>query len=70
MKYWKHDEPNAYKMTKGTKADFVDIWFSANSLFKFEVIARENRTGHDFGSPIVNFTLGNTDSISVTTGNY
>ena len=65
--YWSHDEPDTYKVTKSTNADFEDIWLSGNSSFKFEVTAKSII---DYRSPFVNFTLGNTDSISVTTGNY
>ena len=72
VKYWKHDEPNGYKLTRGTKADFEDIWFSGHTIFTFQVNAREDQGVfgiRDNWSPIVNFTLGKTDSIIVTTGN-
>ena len=73
VKYWKHDEPNGYKITKGTKADFVDIWVSFDTTYSFEVIADEDRGVSgivDHRAQIVDFTLWNTDSIFVTTGNY
>ena len=73
VKYWKHDVPNNYKMTKATKADFVDIWFSLNTSYKFQVLANEDQDVVGIGnnwSPIATFTLGKTDSISGTTGNY
>ena len=71
VKYWKHDEPNVYKITKGTKADFVDIWFSGYTTYSFELIAREDQGVFgivDHWAQIVNFTLASRPFI--TTGNY
>jgi len=71
VKYWKHDGPyEEYRLTKGTKDDFVDIWFSLHTRISFEVIAREDQGiigTVDHRSQIVNFTLGATDSTFVTT---
>ena len=70
VKYRKHDGHN-YKMAMGTKADFVDIWFSGYTTYSFELIAREDQGVFgivDHWAQIVNFTLASRPFI--TTGNY
>ena len=45
MKYWKQEEPQRYKFSNMTdsNADFLDIQVEPNTLYKIQLIAREDK---------------------------
>ena len=75
VKYWKQEEPKGYKFSNMTdsNAEFLDIQVEPNTLYKIQLIAREDKGsigGIEYNkAKSIDFKSGRANNILVASGN-